>query len=48
MGESHAQGQLTVGLVDSGMLCLACDLQTALVHADREDVVAGILREAVK
>ena len=48
MGETHAQGRLTVGLVDSGMLCLACDLQIALVHAQRDDVVASILRETVK
>ena len=48
LGEIQAQGRLTVELVDSGMLCLACDLQAALVHADRDDVVAGILREAVK
>ena len=48
MGETHVQGRLVVGLVDSGMLCLACDLQTALVHADRDDVLAGILRETVK
>ena len=48
LGERHVQGRLTIGLVDSGMLSLACDLMTALVQADREDVVAAILREAVE
>ena len=48
MGEIPAQGRLIVGLIDSGMLCLACDLQIALVHAHRDDVVASILRETVK